>query len=131
MSLFDNDPIQYPFNWENFQRNGSPVCTWSISNDSLFINSITLWSGTGFYEHDEIPVELGEIFKSERIKNGRVFAFWMNGERTIEYGEEREDKFGMKKFHMERQQHIVLDSGRIVQTEWTPSSFDADTQHIK
>ena len=130
MSLFDNDPLQFPFNWENFQRNGTPVCTWSISNDSLFINSITLWSGTGFYEHDEVQVELDEIFKSERIRNGRVFAFWMNGERTIEYGEEREGDFGMNEFYMERQQRIVLDSGRITQTVWTPSSFDVDTQHV-
>ena len=130
MSLFDNDPVQFPFNWENFQRNGAPVCTWSITGDSLFINSITLWSGTGFYDHDEAPVELYEIFRSERIKNGRVFAFWMNGERIIEYGENREGEFGMEEFHMERQQRILLDSGRIVQAVWTPSSFDADTQQV-
>ena len=130
MSLFDNDPLQFPFNWENFQRNGLPVCTWSISNDSLFINSVTLCSGIGLYEHNEVQVELDEIFRPERIKNGRVFAFWMNGERNIEYGEEREDIFRMKEFRMERQQHVVLDSGRIVQTVWTPSSFDADTQYV-
>lgn len=129
MSLFDNDPIQFPFSWENFHRNGSPICIWRISNDSLFINSITLWSGTGFDEHDEARVELDEIFKSERIENGMAFAFWMNGERTIEYGEEREGAFGMNEFRVERQQRIFLDSGRIVQTEWTPSSFNADTQH--
>lgn len=130
MSLFDNNPVQFPFSWENFQRNGSPVCTWSICNDSLFINSITLWSGTGFYEHDEAPVELDEIFRPERIKNDRVFAFWMNGEQTIEYGEDREGEFGMNEFRLERQQRIVLDSGRIVRVIWTPSSFDADTQQV-
>ena len=130
MSLFDNDPIQFPFSWENFRRNGSPVCTWSITGDSLFVNSISLWSGTGFYEHDEVPVELDEIFRPERIKNGRVFAFWMNGERTIEYGKDRAGEFGMDEFHLERQQRIVLDSGRIVQSKWTPSPFDADTQQV-
>lgn len=125
MTIFDNDPIQFPFSWENFQRNGSPVCTWSISHDSLFINSITLWSGLGFYEHDEDTVGLDWIFKPERIVNGRVFAFWMNGEHTIEYGQEREGEFGMKEFQLERQQRIVLDSGRIVQSTWTPSDFNA------
>lgn len=128
MSLFDYDPMQFPFNWENFQRNGTPVCTWSISHDSLFINSITLYSGLGFYEHDEETVGLDELFKAERIKDGKVFAFWMNGERVIEYGQEIEGEFGSKEFRMERQQRIVLDSGRIVQSIWTPSDFDAAPQ---
>jgi len=128
MSLFDYDPMRFPFNWENFQRNGTPVCTWSISHDSLFINSITLYSGLGFYEHDEDTVGLNRIFKPERIKNGKVFAFWMNGERTVEYGQETEGEFGMKEFRMERQQSIVLDSGRIVKSVWTPSDFDATPQ---
>lgn len=128
MSLFDYDPMRFPFNWENFQRNGTPVCTWSISNDSLFINSITLYSGLGFYEHDEETVGLDELFKAERIKDGKVFAFWMNGERVIEYGQEVEGEFGSKEFRMERQQRIVLDSGRIVKSVWTPSDFDAAPQ---
>ena len=128
MSLFDYDPMRFPFNWENFQRNGTPVCTWSISNDSLFINSITLYSGLGFYEHDEDTVGLDWIFKPERIKDGKVFAFWMDGERTIEYGREVDGEFGLKEFRMERQQRIVLDSGRIVKNVWTPSDFDAAPQ---
>ena len=124
MTICDNDPMQFPFNWENFQHNGAPVCTWSISHDSLFINSITLWSGLGFFEHDEDPIPLDELFKAERIVDGRVFAFWMNGEQIIEYGENRKDDLlGMDEFIVERQQHIVLDSGRIVQTSWTPSDF--------
>lgn len=125
MTICDNDPIQFPFSWENFQRNGTPVCTWSISHDSLFINNITLWSGLGFYEHYEDTVELDEIFKAERIVNGQVFAYWMNGEHTIEYGTEQEGEFGMKEFQLERQQRIVLDSGRIVSSTWTPSDFNA------
>ncbi|MBP5548311.1 MAG: hypothetical protein J6X58_05435 [Bacteroidales bacterium] len=130
MSLFDYDPLNFYFNWENFQRNGTPVCTWSISHDSLFINSITLYSGLGFYEHNEDTVGLDWIFKPERIVDRKVFAFWMNGERTIEYGEEREGDFGMKEFKMERQQRIMLDSGRIVNSSWTPSDFDAESQDV-
>ena len=128
MSLFDYDPLRFYFNWENFQRNGTPVCTWSISHDSLFINSITLYSGLGFYEHNEDTVGLDWIFKSERIKDGKAFAFWMNGERTIEYGQEVDGEFGSKEFRMERQQRIVLDSGRIVKSVWTPSDFDVAPQ---
>lgn len=124
MSLMDYDPMQFPFSWENFQRNGAPICTWSISHDSLFINNITLWSGLGFFEHNEDTVRLDWIFKPERVIDGKVFAFWMTGEQTIEYGEEREGKFGNKEFQLERQQRIMLDSGRIVSSTWTPSDFN-------
>lgn len=139
MSLFDYDPLNFWFNWENLQRNGAPVCRWSISHDSLFINSITLWSGLGFFEHDEDTVDLDSIFQPELIVNGKVFAYWMNGEQNIEYGEECEGDFGIKEFRMERQQNIVLDSGRIVKSVWTPSDFnaapqaalaDCDPQHV-
>lgn len=124
MSLMDYDPMKFYFNWENFERNGAPICTWSISHDSLFLNSIGLWSGLGLYEHGEDTVGLDWIFKPERVVDGKVFAFWMNGEQTIEYGEEKEGEFGMKEFQMERQQRIILDSGRIVSSTWTPSDFN-------
>jgi len=131
--------MRFPFNWENFQRNGTPCCSWSISHDSLFINGITLLSGLGFYEHNTDTVQLDELFKPERIKDGKVFAFWMTGEQTVEYGEESKSILGTDEFIMTRQQRIVLDSGRIVQTVWTPSDFDAtqeasltdcDPQHV-
>jgi hypothetical protein len=37
MSLYDNDPLQFPFNWDNFEKNGAPVCSWVIQNDSVFL----------------------------------------------------------------------------------------------
>lgn len=130
MSLFNYDPLQFPFNWENFERNGAPVCTWSISGDSLFINSITLMQGLNFDQDNNYKYEVGldEIFKTERVVDNRVFAFWMNGEYIVEYGEETTNSIGMNEFRLERHQRILLDSGRIVQSVWTPSSFDADTQ---
>lgn len=122
MLLYDNDPLQFPFNWENFEKNGAPVCTWIIKNNSLYLSQVTLQSG-GLFEYDEENVSLSELFQPEQIVNNRVLASWMNGEFVVEYGEEKENDFGMKVFKVERKQTITLNSGRIVKTEWSPSAF--------
>jgi hypothetical protein len=122
MLLYDNDPLQFPFNWENFEKNGAPVCTWIIKNNSLFLSQVTLQSG-GLFEYDEENVSLSELFQPEQIVNNRVLASWMNGEFVVEYGEEIVNDFGMKEFKVERKQTITLNSGRIVKTEWSPSAF--------
>lgn len=124
MLLYDNDPLQFPFNWENFEKNGAPVCKWMIQNDSLFLCQVTLQSGLDLFKVEEASVELSELFRPERIVNKRVFAFWMSGEFVVEYGEEKEGMFGMPEFKIDRKQTITLDSGRVVKSEWSPSAFE-------
>jgi len=124
MLLYDNDPLQFPFNWENFEKNGAPVCTWVIQNDSVFLTQVVLQSGLNLFEYEEESVELSDLFRPERIVDKRVFAFWMNGEFVVEYGEEKEDVFGMKEMKVDRKQTITLDSGRVVKSEWSPSAFE-------
>ena len=124
MLLYDNDPLQFPFNWENFEKNGAPVCQWMIQNDSLFLCQVTLHSGLNLFEHQEKSVELSELFRPERIVSNRVFAFWMSGEFVVEYGEEKEGMFEMSEFQIDRKQTITLDSGRVVKSEWSPSAFE-------
>ena len=125
MLLYDNDPLQFPFNWENFEKNGAPVCKWVIQNDSLFLCQVTLQSGLNLFdEPKEESVKLSELFRPERIVNNRVFAFWMSGEFVVGYGEETEGMFGMSDFQIDRKQTITLDSGRVVKSEWSPSPFE-------
>ena len=124
MLLYDNDPLQFPFNWENFEKNGAPVCKWMIQNDSLFLCQVTLQSGLDLFKPEEKSVELSELFRQERIVNNRVFAFWMSGEFVVEYGEEKEGMFGMPEFQIDRKQTITLDSGRVVKSEWSSSAFE-------
>ena len=124
MSLYDNDPLQFPFNWENFEKNGAPVCSWVIQNDSVFLTQVVLQSGLGLFEYDEESVSLTELFRPERIVNKRVFAFWMSGSFVVEYGKVEEDMFGMKEMKVDRRQTITLDSGRVVKSEWSPSAFE-------
>ena len=122
--LYDNDPLQFPFSWENFKKNGAPVCTWIIQNDSIFLTQVMLQSGLDLFEYEEESVKLSDLFRPERIVNKRVFAFWMNGEFVVEYGKEEEDMFGMKQMKVDRRQTITLDSGRVVKMEWSPSAFE-------
>ena len=124
MLLYDNDPLQFPFNWENFEKNGAPVCEWMIQNDSLFLCQVTLQGGLDLFKAEEESVELSELFRPERIVNNRVFAFWMSGEFVVEYGEETEGMFGMSEFQIDRKQTIALDSGMVVKSEWSPSAFE-------
>lgn len=124
MSLYDNDPLQFPFNWENFEKNGAPVCSWIIQNDSVFLAQVVLQSGLGLFEYDEEGVSLTELFRPEHIVNKRVFAFWMSGSFVVEYGKVEEDMFGMKEMKVDRRQTITLDSGRVVKSEWSPSAFE-------
>lgn len=124
MLLYDNDPLQFPFSWENFEKNGAPVCTWVIQNDSIFLTQVVLQSGLSLFEHEEESVSLTELFRLERIVNNRVFAFWMSGSFVVEYGKEEEDMFGMKEMKVDRKQTITLDSGRVVKSEWSPSAFE-------
>ena len=124
MRLYDNDPLQFPFNWENFEKNGAPICTWVIQQDSLFLEQVTLYYGIGLFEHEEESVSLSELFRPERIVNKRVFAFWMSGDFVVEYGEEEKDMFGMIEMKVDRKQNITLDSGRVVKSEWSPSAFE-------
>ena len=122
--LYDNDPLRFPFSWENFKKNGAPVCTWIIQNDSIFLTQVMLQSGLDLFEYEEESVKLSDLFRPERIVNKRVFAFWMNGEFVVEYGKEEEDMFGMKQMKVDRRQTITLDSGRVVKMEWSPSAFE-------
>lgn len=124
MLLYDNDPLQFPFSWENFEKNGAPVCSWVIQNDSVFLTQVVLQSGLSLFEHEEESVGFAELFRPERIVNNRVFAFWMNGEFVVEYGKEEEDMFGMKEMKVDRRQTITVDSGRVVKSEWSPSAFE-------
>lgn len=127
MKLFNNNPIEYPFNWENFATNGAPVCTWSVDGDSIFLNNLSISRGLDFYDNPKIDIPLHDVFIPERFIDNKVFAYWMNGELEIKYGREVKGEFGMDEYYVERVQKIVLDSGRVVSNRIAPCGFDTST----
>ncbi|MBR3940457.1 MAG: hypothetical protein IKJ67_10875 [Bacteroidales bacterium] len=127
MKLFNNNPIEYPFNWENFATNGAPVCTWSVDGDSIFLNNLSISRGLDFYDNPKIDIPLHDVFIPERFIDNKVFAYWMNGELEIKYGREVKGEFGTDEYYVERVQKIVLDSGRVVSNRIAPCGFDTST----
>jgi len=127
MKLFNNNPIEYPFNWENFATNGAPVCTWSVDGDSIFLNNLSISRGLDFYDNPKIDIPLHDVFIPERFVDNKVFAYWMNGKLEIKYGREVKGEFGTDEYYVERVQKIVLDSGRVVSNRIAPCGFDTST----
>ena len=124
--LYNNNPLEYPFSWENFELNGSPLASYSISGDSMFLTNVIVCSGLGFYERNEDSVSLSALFDEKNIENGKVFANWIDGDIYLKYGKTMYSDFGSERFFVERMQKIVLDSGRVVGMEWTPCDFNSD-----
>ena len=127
MKLFNNNPIEYPFNWENFATNGAPVCTWSVDGDSIFLNNLSISRGLDCYDNPKIDIPLHDVFIPERFVDNKVFAYWMNGKLEIKYGREVKGEFGTDEYYVERVQKIVLDSGRVVSNRIAPCGFDTST----
>ena len=124
--LYNNNPLEYPFSWENFELNGSPLASYSISGDSMFLTNVIVCSGLDFYERNEDSVSLSALFDEKNIENGKVFANWIDGDIYLKYGKTMYSDFGSERFFVERMQKIVLDSGRVVGMEWTPCDFNSD-----
>lgn len=58
LTYFGNDPMKWPYNWENFEKSGAPKCKWDIVDDKLYLTEIKLVTGTGFYEAPTFDVQL-------------------------------------------------------------------------
>ena len=124
--LYNNNPLEYPFSWENFELNGPPLASYSISGDSMFLTNVIVCSGLDFYERNEDSISLSALFDEKNIENGKVFANWIDGDIYLKYGKTMYSDFGSERFFVERMQKIVLDSGRVVGMEWTPCDFNSD-----
>ncbi len=82
---YSNDHMEWPYNWENYEKNGAPFCTWNIENDSLLLSKLELHTGTGFYSIDKYSVELIDLFPQHTHDN-KVFGDWISGIFIISHG---------------------------------------------
>lgn len=73
---FDNDHLQFPFNWENLKKHGAPFCTWSIQNDSLFLEGLELRSGTCHHSIKKQKIKFDEVIKERG--NSKIWANWVS-----------------------------------------------------
>ena len=125
LEFFSNDHMKWPYNWENFEKNGAPNCRWSVSDNNIYLDEIYLHSGTGFYEIRKDSIKLEDIFSYE-VSNNTVFASWLNGVYTIKHGAEKEDPIfpALKKFTPTEFVYLRIENGVIIESYTVPGSFD-------
>ena len=118
LAMYDNDPIRFPFNWENADRNGAPAGKWVIRKGSLYLKKVELESGLEFYADYITDVSLSELFPPEGITRNGVLAYWVSGDYIVEYGNYvKDDFFGMKEFKVTQREKITFEAGKVVKRE--------------
>ena len=127
LEFFSNDHMKWPYNWENFEKNGAPNCKWSIIDNNIYLNEIQLYSGTGFYEIMKDSIDLKDIF-DENVFDNKVFANWLNGIYIIKHGTEKEDGIlpAFKEFTPTEFVYLRVKNGVIIESHAVPSNFDFD-----
>jgi len=125
LQYYSNDHMKWPYNWENFEKNGAPNCVWLINDKKVFLEKIRLYSGTGFYEIAKDTVRLETLFQG-RVSDDKVFADWLNGIYIIKYGTENEDDLfpAYKEFTPTEFTYLRIKKGIIQESYTIPSDFD-------
>jgi len=128
LEFYDNNHLNWPYNWENIERNGAPNGVWKIADNKLLITSINLNTGLNFDGPEKIDIELSSIFR-DKLENNNVFADWTNGIYLITHGEEEVADKLMPDFKIfkEKEYTLIRVKEGIVQEKYTISSeFDLD-----
>ncbi len=124
MELYDNDIDMWPYNWENTETFGSPVCNWILKDSTLYITNLYLQYGANMYIPDQMELELKEIF-DDKVKDGKVLADWINGVYIFRFGKRGEklsfidayefdtEELGLFRFH----------NGRLIEEHYVPKDF--------
>lgn len=128
MDYFDNDPLNWLFNRENFNVCGAPQAQIELINDSLFITGlkVVVLSGSMF-ETEAIDLLLDSIFPPDVLQNGRLFASWVNGRKTIQYTIfDDYEEFSYSKSYVDKIQRIEVKDGVVAHSQFYPTTFEQD-----
>lgn len=125
LEYFSNDPMKWPYNWENFEKSGAPNCKWDIIDNKVFVEEIRLFSGTSFFEIEQDSVGLESIF-GDKVINNKVFADWMNGIYVIKHGTEKEKGVfpAYKEFTPTEYTYFRINNGIVTESYTIPSNFN-------
>lgn len=128
MDFFDNDPLNWPFNWENFNLCGAPQAQIELINDSLFITGLKVVVLAGsMFETEAIDLPLDSIIPPDMLQNGRLFASWVNGQKTIQYTIfDDYEKYSSIRSYVYKIQRIELKDGVVVRSQFYPTTFEQD-----
>jgi len=91
LSYYNNDHLNWRYNWENLDKSGAPNCKWLIKDSKLFLQEVNLYMGLEF---DSITIEkldLDSLFY-DKVSDNPLFADWVNGIYLVKHGYEKEDE---------------------------------------
>lgn len=129
MDLFDNHPINWPFNWENFGLSGAPVANVEVIHDSVFITGIGVAQMGDGFEAGKIEIPMDSVFPSDALGNGRLFCNWMNGPWTIQHTvfDDYHHYSSISMTYVDKLQFLELKDGKVLQSRYYPTSFEQDS----
>lgn len=123
LAYYSNDHTKWPYNWENHEKTGAPNCKWIIEDSKIYLTTIQLYSGTGFYEIDKDNIKLEDIFAKE-VVNKKVLGEWISGIYTVEHGKEVESEFGYKRFEPFEYTFLRIKNGIVIEKYTVSKDFD-------
>ena len=121
--LYNNNHLEWPFNWENTEKSGAPNCTWKIVNDSLLLTKLRLFYGTRFDSIDKEEISLSQLFP-ERVSNNQVFADWVTSVHLIVYGVDKSYGSGFHEFRPTEFTYCRFEKGILKESYSIPANFD-------
>ncbi len=124
-ALYSNRHLNWPYNWENFEKCGAPHCKWAIINDSLVLKSLQLYSGLRFDSIDKENIELSLLIPGKE-NNGQVFADWVSGVQLIISGIDTSYGFGYNEFKPKKYTYCLFEKGILIEAYSIPSDYDLD-----
>lgn len=86
LQRYNNDHLNWPFNWNNKSKTGAPNCKWYIDKDNrLFIDEVQLLTGSNIYKAEKSELLLSEVIPNNDNEEAH-FANWVNGIFIFEEG---------------------------------------------
>lgn len=128
-SLYSNQHLNWPYNWENLEKCGAPHCKWKVVNDSLILTSVELYSGLSFDSINKENIELSSLLAKDN--NRQVFADWVTGIQLIIFGIDTTYGFGLKQFKPKEYTYCRIEKGIIKEAYTIPSDFDMEKNEAK
>lgn len=128
--LYDNEHLNWPYNWESTEKSGAPHCQWLIADERLYLTGMELYSGLSFYSIDTETLDLSALFP-DRVMDGVIDANWVNGVYLIKHGHVTEEYAGwpgytFTVFNVTEFTYARIEEGRLMESYTVPEDFDPE-----
>lgn len=127
---YNNNHLNWPYNWGNTDKSGAPHSQWRIEDDKLYLTGVELYSGLSFYSIDTETLDLASLF-GDRVVNGVVDANWVSGVYMIKHGYVTEEDAGWPgytytEFEVTGYTYARIEQGRLTENYAVPKYRDPE-----